>query len=198
MKYSQNDEEAYILEHFNDGRLGRFLDIGAADGKTLSNTRRLMEWGWRGVLVEPSPTIIASLYQNVVDYAGRVVVVPVAIGTEHKTIKFFDSCGDFVSTSVEAHRRKWERGGVRFVETEVDQITPRDLLDRHGYDFDFVSIDTEATNAAVLDAMPWEEMPACSLVCVEHDNRDADIVARLGPLGFRVLHRNGENLILSR
>jgi len=52
--YSQNLEQNYILEYFKDRR-GTFIDIGANDGLTLSNTRALVELGWRGVFVEPSP-----------------------------------------------------------------------------------------------------------------------------------------------
>jgi hypothetical protein len=35
-RYSQNDEQDVILEYFN-GSIGRFLDIGAFDGITLSS-----------------------------------------------------------------------------------------------------------------------------------------------------------------
>ena len=40
--YSQNQEEKYILKHFKD-KQGTFLDLGAYDGKELSNTRALVE-----------------------------------------------------------------------------------------------------------------------------------------------------------
>ena len=38
--YSQNNEEQIILEYFKDFK-GNLLDIGANDGVTLSNTRKL-------------------------------------------------------------------------------------------------------------------------------------------------------------
>lgn len=38
--FSQNQEEKYTLEYFKNFK-GRFLDIGAADGVGLSNTRAL-------------------------------------------------------------------------------------------------------------------------------------------------------------
>ena len=34
--YSQNQEEHYIIDHFKDHAPGKFLDIGAYDGKTFS------------------------------------------------------------------------------------------------------------------------------------------------------------------
>ena len=67
MKYSQNNEEEVILNYF-DGKIGTFLDVGANDGVTLSNTRALAERGWRGVLIEPSPKAFALLKEN---YKGK-------------------------------------------------------------------------------------------------------------------------------
>ena len=61
--YSQNLEQNYILEYFKDKR-GTFIDIGANDGLTLSNTRALAELGWRGVFVEPSPKSFEMLKKN--------------------------------------------------------------------------------------------------------------------------------------
>lgn len=52
--YSQQDEEKYILEAL-EGITGTFLDIGAWHPTDKSNTRRLIELGWSGVLIEPSP-----------------------------------------------------------------------------------------------------------------------------------------------
>src|SRR6266566_887458 len=60
---SQYNEHEHILRHFA-GRIGRFLDIGAFDGLTFSNTRCLAELGWGGVLVEPSPAAFVHLMKG--------------------------------------------------------------------------------------------------------------------------------------
>ena len=66
--YSQNQEEQYILNHFKD-KQGTFLDLGAYDGKELSNTRALVEQGWAGCCVEPHPTICEQLEKNCLEYS---------------------------------------------------------------------------------------------------------------------------------
>ena len=43
--YSQNNEEQVILDYFGN-KIGNLLDIGANDGITLSNSRKLIELGW--------------------------------------------------------------------------------------------------------------------------------------------------------
>ena len=47
--YSQNNEEEIIVAEFERMGVttGRFLEIGAYDGKGFSNTFRLAQLGWR-------------------------------------------------------------------------------------------------------------------------------------------------------
>ena len=51
--YSRWGEQDAILGFFGDGKPGRFLDLGAFDGVTESNTRALVE----GVDLEVLPTL---------------------------------------------------------------------------------------------------------------------------------------------
>jgi len=84
MRYSQNNEEDIILKYFGDFK-GHLLDIGANDGVTLSNSRKLMETGWTGDFVEPSdkPFVkLSTLYPN---------CHKVAISTENGLTNLYDS-----------------------------------------------------------------------------------------------------------
>jgi FkbM family methyltransferase len=193
-RFSQNDEQDHILAHFLHQFHGRFLDIGAYDGITFSNTRALLERGWFGVYVEPSPTVLPGLMRNSAGWPVRVV--PQAIGPTPGKVAWFD-CGDGVATPSRRHRDKW-RALVPYVATEVEMVTPETLLGDVGDDFDFVTIDTEGTNEAVMLGMPWAKLTKCTLVCIEHDRAIGSITATLSPLGFREVARNPENMILAR
>jgi hypothetical protein len=61
--YSQVGQDRFLLENFFRGRRnGVFLDIGAYDGETLSNTLFFEEsMGWTGLCVEPLPSAFAKL-----------------------------------------------------------------------------------------------------------------------------------------
>ena len=52
---SQYNEEEIILKELGESAAGSFLDIGAWHPTIFSNTRCLIERGWHGVIVEPSP-----------------------------------------------------------------------------------------------------------------------------------------------
>lgn len=58
-RYSQTGEDGIIVHMVRClGITGGFLvDIGAGDGWTLSNTRALINMGWRGVLLDAAPFV---------------------------------------------------------------------------------------------------------------------------------------------
>src|SRR3990167_7663552 len=63
MIYSQNNEQILIEKYFGNYK-GTLLDIGANDGVTLSNSYALIQRGWRGSLVEPSPKAFEILKET--------------------------------------------------------------------------------------------------------------------------------------
>ena len=88
MNYSQNNEQEIILNLFK-GRTGTFLDIGANDGITLSNTYALSLQGWKGLLVEASPKAYERLVKT---YEGKDAELQnVAIGGRDCDLSFHES-----------------------------------------------------------------------------------------------------------
>src|ERR1700743_573350 len=98
MAYSQNNEESIILEYFK-GNKGFFLDLGANDGKTLSNSLALVERGWQGGGVEASPLAcdrLEKLHGRRKDEVG-VQVLNVAVGSYDGDIELNES-GELLGT----------------------------------------------------------------------------------------------------
>ena len=199
--YSQHNEEEIITAEL--ARMGvatgRFLDIGAWDGKGFSNTYRLAELGWHGVCVEASPTVFPGLIKN---HAGndKITLVNAAVSAgPSKLVEWFDSGGDAISTTNTAHRDKWAAGwNVKFTSFWVYTTPMIALFDQFGFDFDFINIDVESTNAEMFRALPWVALKQTKLVCVEHDGYQQNMAQLAAQYGFHALHMNGENLILTR
>ena len=201
MAYSQNNEEEIIVAELArmNAQTGRFLDIGAWDGKGFSNTYRLAELGWKGVCVEPSPTVFPSLIKN---HAGNpnIVLVNAAIAaSQSKLVEWFDSGGDAISTTSPAHKAKWEAGWqVKYTTFWVYPLPLSALFDQFGFDFDLINIDVESANIELFRALPWPALKQTKLICVEHDTHHHEMAQLAAQHGFCSLALNGENLILTR
>jgi FkbM family methyltransferase len=200
MPYSQNNEETVILallEKAGYGQ-GRFLDIGAYDGKTFSNTLRLAELGWSGVCVEPSPTAFTGLLK-VHQANPEIILVQAAVSTDGGWLDFYDSGGDAVSSSDLAHVAKWNKNaGVKFTRFALKSVSIEELFTKFGTSYDFINLDVESLNWALFQAFPWEWLERTQVICVEHDGHADAMVAIASGHGFRKVEQNAENLILTR
>lgn len=197
--YSQNNEDVTIRNYFSVNNIheGKFLEIGAYHPKVFSNTRALVENGWHGVYVEPSPLCFKSFEEEYSLDHPRIKLLPVAITDKMGKITFWESGGDAVSSTSTAHKDKWERGSkIRFNKIEVESITMAHLLDNYGDDVDFLNLDVEGTNIDLFRLIPDTFWQRLKMLCIEHDGKDGEIKSKLASFGFTEILRNGENLIL--
>ena len=200
MSYSQNNEEIVIQDLLAKTGLSRgtFLDIGAYDGKTFSNTLKLAEQGWSGVCIEPSPCAFSGLLK-VHGNNPNVVLVNTAVTQRGGWLEFFDSGGDAVSSSDPAHVTKWSQdGGVKFTKFLLRSISVDELFIRFGTNFEFINLDVESLNMALFQELPWNALDNTRIICVEHDGH-ADLMLSIAQrYGFSKIDQNAENIILSR
>jgi FkbM family methyltransferase len=198
MAYSQSNEEAVIIELLSpEKQVGHFLDVGAYDGKTFSNTMRLAELGWSGVCVEPSPSVFPGLLKNH-DGNPRITCVNAAVAVRGGWLEFYDSNGDALSTSCQAHRERWLAAQVPFKKLLVYAVTWDMLLERFGTAFEFVNVDVEGVSFELFSAMPLQKLSHTRALCVEHDGHVAEIHDHAQRFGFRYVVHNNENVILTR
>lgn len=192
--FSQNLEEQYIVEYFKG--VGKFIDIGAYDVFKFSNTRKLYELGWSGILVEPSPENYKAIADHYKDEL-RITVLNFAVGDTNGEIDFY-SCEDAVSTSDIDHKNKWEAAGVPFRKIKVEQVSALEFMTVYCNGVDFLSIDTEGTNMTVFRNIPDFVFQQIKMICIEHDNATEEIEDRLKPFGFLPVYSNAENIILAK
>ena len=194
LSFSQNDEDSVIRRYFMDNFHGRFLDIGAGDGITFSNTKLLYDMGWSGVAVEPSPNLAEALLVNF--SPQRVKHVQAALTDKDGPVEFYHSL-DFTSTLNEAHKAKWE-SQANYTKIGVDGICWKTLMARHGVDFDFLNLDIEGENIRMLRLIPDAYLERLRCACIEYDYEMGAVMAVMEPFGFKLIHQTGENVILGK
>lgn len=208
--YSQNNEEQIIADFFGDFK-GAVLDIGANDGKTYSNSLKLIENGWRAFLVEPSPACIEKI--NVLHADNKLVkLLPVAVGTETGESVFHESGRlnvpelpdeniSLVSTLMPKEKERWLPLNMDWKEYPVKVFTWVDLKKQFNIPdhIDFISIDAEGVDMAILKQI---DLSLVKLLCVEYNLDQAikrEILEYTGKFGMdKIIYETGENIIVCR
>lgn len=194
MSYSQNAEEQYILEACAGIEHGGVLDIGAWDPKIFSNSRALIERGWRAVLIEPSPRPLEALLREYGE-SERVTIVSACVNLEESLVEMRISA-DAVSTLSDDVAGRWSKAGAYYGRMFVPQITLARIFNQFG-GFDFVNIDAEGVSAELfIELMNTEMLPRC--VCVEHDSRHVEIGQAAARRGYTQTYVSQENCVFRR
>ena len=195
--YSQNDEERVILEYFDGKTDGRFVDVGAWSGATFSNVWALMELGWSGVMVEPSPRAFADLITNTKPFAERVTLYNVALNVTGGLMPFYDSSGDAISSLSAAHREKWEKSVDQMRPIVINALSAAAFWNGLEHQAEFINLDVEGLNLELFTALPWH-WDQLKMICVEHDRQYDQMINHAAALGFGAHYQTKENLILVR
>lgn len=198
--YSQNNEEEVILKIFGESTKGRFLDIGAWNGETFSNTRKLWEIRWSGVCVEPSPSCCDSFLKLYKD-DDRITISNVAVVPDNPGWRtFYDAGGDALSTLDTQSVSKWQAQypEMKFKPYDIFAVSVDQLFGRYGFDFDFINLDVEGTNLDIFKKLPFSKLNKLRCVVVEHDGWYLEMLEFTKEFGFTQSDLNGENLILTK
>jgi FkbM family methyltransferase len=166
--FAQLRQDLWVLHETKHKHNGYFVEFGATDGLSLSNTYLLeRDFGWRGILVEPNPQWHTDLRRNrnadidlrcVFRSTGERVTFAATKYAELGTILGFESN--------DGHRQSRREHKLIDVET----VSLEDLLEQHQAprDIDYISLDTEGSELDILkhfDFTRWN----VTLLSVEHN-----------------------------
>ncbi len=160
-------QDIWALYETDGKEEGYFVDFGATNGTTLSNSVVLeRHFGWDGIVAEPNPTYHERIHES------RKCNV--------STKCVHSSSGDTLDF-ICAERPMFSRLGVasegaEFEDADIEQsipvptITLNDLLDEHDAPevIDFISIDTEGSELDILEAFDFSKRRV-NMFTIEHN-----------------------------
>lgn len=188
--HAQILQDLWVLYMLETLRGGYFVEFGACDGRSLSNTRLLEEaYGWTGILAEPNPVWHDALIAN------RKAVIDLRCVAAHsgEMVGFLSTdampelsrMADIVPDDVH------ERNGNRSSPTrcQVPTVSLNDLLAEHGAPdiVDYLSVDTEGSEYEILRHTDLSRR-RFRLISVEHAGEAVKrerILALLEGAGYR-------------
>lgn len=184
--FRHRHENDLVFDHLSGLSNGVFVEVGANDPEDGSQTLRLENAGWSGLLVEPLSEHAADLRR-----LRKAHVEEVACGPRdrHDTVAQFKVAGVASTLADEFINYKVEEQEVR----PVRVVTLDSLLDRHGIDrIDFLSLDVEGYELEVLDGLSLDRYRP-GFILIEDRVRDLKRHEYLTARGYKVVRRSGAN-----
>lgn len=192
--YSQFGQDAYVYNKFFVGKIGGvFIDIGANDGITLSNSYFFeTQLGWTGICVEPLPAVFEKLRRN-----RSSICIEGCVYDKADTVSFLSISGgpDMLSGIVDnyhpAHLQRIEREvaetGGAYEKIQVRCYAFNDLLASNNiYHVDYLTIDTEGGELEILKSIDFSRFDI-SVIDVENNYNDPEFERYMATQGYRKL-----------
>jgi FkbM family methyltransferase len=179
-------QDKWVVEKiFQHRRNGFFVDIGANDGVSVSNSYYLeKQLVWSGICVEPMPKAFVELSQN-----RKCICVQGCVAGQDGEAEFLEVEGNemlsgLASTLNQSHQQRIE--GNRINKIIVPCFSLSTLLRRYQVSaVDFMSIDTEGSEMDILSNFDWGGVKI-SVLCVENTYHGDLLAEFLYGKGYRL------------
>jgi FkbM family methyltransferase len=154
--FAQEGEDLVLRRLLEGRRSGFFVDVGAHHPRRFSTTYYFYELGWRGINIEPSPTVIALFNQ----LRRRDINVPLGVAENACELKYYVFNDPALNTFDDDLMRERETqttyrvvGTAKIRLERLDRILDQ-YLPKH-QTIDFMSIDVEGFDLRVLRSGDW-------------------------------------------
>lgn len=169
MSFSQLGQDTSVIEFYGGKKDGFFVDVGAFDGVSMSNTFLLeKKYNWTGICVEPCPSEFEKLISNrpaayccnSAVYNASDLIVKFNIANEDKMFSG-------ISETINCH---FDTVNKNKTVVDVKTISLTDLLDTNNAPrfIEYLSLDTEGSEYEILNAFNFKKY-IFGLIDVEHN-----------------------------
>ncbi|WP_374362555.1 FkbM family methyltransferase [Pseudoduganella danionis] len=191
---SQLGQDYFVLQVLNGLRGGYFLDTGATDGITSSNTLLLeRDYGWHGICVEPNARYFAALQNN-----RRCLCLPDCLDQTSGVVEFVEGAGMLGGIRGHYPAMMWryvqrcygaQPASVRKHTRNIGELLQASAAPAV---IDYWSLDTEGAELAILRGFPFEHY-RFRVLTVEHNRQPMrdEIERLLNRHGYRRVHDFG-------
>jgi FkbM family methyltransferase len=156
ISYAQNLEDVLLRRIFVNKSRGFYVDVGAWDPEKDSVTKAFYDDGWTGVNIEPG----YNNWRRLVRARGRDVNLQVAVSDKEGQGQFLVVAGSGLSSLESGVASSLDMYGLKGIETSVKLTTLTRIFEEHCSDrqVDFLKIDVEGHEAAVIAGMDWNRL----------------------------------------
>ncbi|MBS4065607.1 MAG: FkbM family methyltransferase [Chitinophagaceae bacterium] len=192
MNYQSQYEQDKFVDQvvFNGKRNGVFVDIGAYDGITFSNSYFFEKFrGFKGICIEPNPNAYKLLEKN-----RSSKNLNVCVGNTSGKVKFLcvEGYGEMLSciydeSNTEHLARVDEtiriHGGDKRIE-EIEVVTFGQIIDENLEKIDFFTIDTEGFEFEILKMIDFDKYNILALAVEVNDDAVISFLENQGYIAY--------------
>jgi FkbM family methyltransferase len=169
MSKSQLGQDLKVIDFYKGKKNGYFVEVGANDGTTLSNSFLLEKsYGWKGICCEPNPCQFQKLIKN----RPNSSCCEYAIYGKSNEVVSFDIANDNsllsgISNNIDIHKKSVDKNKDTIL---VKTMSLEDVLDKYKAPrfIDYISIDTEGSEYEILKPFNFNKY-IFGLIDVEHN-----------------------------
>lgn len=155
MFYSQYGQDIFLAGLFKHKQNnGFFIDIGAYDGRTFSNTYLLeSEYNWQGICVEANKDVFNKLKEN-----RDCIVVNALIYNYNGKLEFTKNLEQDFMSGIEEDYLLSNRNKFKEEKIQYDCIDINRLFELYNVDkIDYLSIDVEGSEFKILKKLDFDK-----------------------------------------
>lgn len=181
-------QDLFALSHSGFKREGFFVEFGATNGVTISNTFLLEKtYGWSGILSEPGKFWWKALNENRACHIDRRAVWATSgedlffNETDIPELSYVNTAREIPTPSPERNERCYRVQSISLLDLLTHWNAPKEI--------DFLSIDTEGSEFEILAPFDFEKYHF-RVICVEHNysSKRAQICELLEAKGYQRVH----------
>ena len=188
---SQYGQDQVVYKLLGKPKNGTFIDIGANDGVTFSNSLFFERIKWTGVCIEPHPIAFhelasarsCELLNACISETDSIVDFMVVEGSSH----MLSGISSFMdSAHLERIDREIEINGGKKRLIKIDAICPKTLIKNYNLKrIDYLSIDTEGCEMEILKKFDFSEIKI-KVIGVENGSRTPELFNYLNTVGYKL------------
>jgi FkbM family methyltransferase len=156
VSYAQDAEDVMLQRVFPRDHRGFYIDVGASDPVLMSVTKHFYDQGWRGVNIEPVP----SVWERLRDQRPRDINLNAAVSDRVGQVTFYEVTSETTCSTLSAPLAEaYEGRGLKVTPREVPLTTLAQVCQNHAEaPIDVLKIDVEGNELEVLsggDSARW-------------------------------------------
>jgi FkbM family methyltransferase len=173
--YGQLKQDLLVYNNFfKDKKDGFYVDIGAHDGITGSNTYLFDQIGWKGICIEPNEIRFNELQKNRTSTNHNCVISD--IDKDYVEFCLIDGYAEMLSGITEKYTenhkkriiRDCENHGCNRKKVSIRNYKFNDLVENE--EIDFLSVDTEGGEIDIIESIDHNKYNI-KIICFENNNK---------------------------